>query len=224
MIPYGHITHPCSVCVCVYTMCVYVCVYLCWGMSLSLSCCLQRFSETYSLDTSLSVSLSDSLSLCLSLHVSLSLLLLQPLRALLRQKEALVCAGPSHLHMFLQIHTVTLQVQATWVKRTNLQVCLRTFLMNGPAKRCASVSSSRCLSYLSLPKLLWCLYYVCVFVFVLSCLVFLSCCACWSRACLVFLFVLSYSLCIVCMWAWTDWLAHCVLPWNLIGHRYLMSE
>lgn len=38
---------------------------------------------------------------------------LQPLCALLREKKALVCAGPSHLYMLLQIHTIRLQVQAT---------------------------------------------------------------------------------------------------------------
>lgn len=49
----------------------------------------------------------------LDLSVSLSFLLfLQPLCALFRQKEALVCAGPCHLSMLLQIHSVRLQVQA----------------------------------------------------------------------------------------------------------------
>lgn len=38
--------------------------------------------------------------------------------------------------MFLQIHTITMQVQTAWVKRKNLQVCLQHVMINNLLRSC----------------------------------------------------------------------------------------
>lgn len=188
---------------------MYVCVYLCWGMSLSLSCCLQRFSETYSLDTSLSVSLWLSLYVSLSMSLSLSLSLCfscsrcEPCserRKRLFVQDPLTCTCSCK---FTQLHCKSRQLELNertcrfvykrfwWTKQLN---AVSQF---PPAAVCLTLA---CRSF--------CGVCVCVFVFVLSCPVFLSCCACGSCACLVFLFVLSYSILFVsCVHVVVIWLA-----------------